>query len=637
MVVTAQTPGAQATPSNDTSTPPSSTSIEVPSTDLVSDRKAVRHSERVRFLAAGACLVVAALGATATSLNPGEQPLKLVAFLVVATATVVTIVEAATSWIFRRRQHSVFDPLPLVGCAGITVAVALETCFSLTPSQSLLLITAPVIAAATVCLGNGLAILGLNSARSDRDYLFPKERSTSVQRRLGDEVELRAGDIVPCDGRVNSGSIGIDERALSPVGAFRIREEEEILYAGSEVLAGQATITALSTSKDSCLAQLQNATAAMAEEVAEGLRVEDIRASRWTAFVLCFIAAALAIAWKERTLGAVAPLLAAGTVLLLGSICQVSEYLYGQRRSLVQRWIKRGFLLGSASSVRDLARVSRVECDASRSGPGSLIRASRLEILDDRLAAPALCDFLASLLGRAEDPILLAAAEYCRQHAPKLSLERVLELREYAGRGICGVVHGVELSIGSEDFLVERGIMIQPTEGAIDYDDGEPILLVAIDDDIVARFWISSSQEHLLSDDSSAVSAGRDDRQEILFAPSTGVARELGDDTLLVRGNESDLVGQTAKREVSLFSAEEGTVRRATVVAFTPDILPLRELLSDCRAQVRSVDRLRLMVGFGGLITVASAFGGVFTPIIPFAWLTLTAIAVKLPRGELSK
>jgi hypothetical protein len=204
----------------------------------------------------------------------------------------------------------------------------------------------------------------------------------------------------------------------------------------------------------------------------------------------------------------------------------------------------------------------------------------------------------------------------------------VLDLREYPGRGICGTIHGVELSIGSEDFLVERGIMVQPTDSGVEHEHGEPLLMVAIDDDVVARFWISSSQEHLFAEaDSPAPS------DEIELVQSSGLARELGDEVLLVRGSESDLVGQTAKHEVSFFSADEGALRRATVVAFSPEIEPLRLFVSECGMHSRAVDRLRLMVGFGGLVTVAAAFSGAFTPIIPFSWLVLTAIAVRVPTS----
>jgi hypothetical protein len=273
--------------------------------------------------------------------------------------------------------------------------------------------------------------------------------------------------------------------------------------------------------------------------------------------------------------------------------------------------MQRGYLLADADSVKQLAAVNSVECDASRCGEGSLLKAVSLDVLDDRLAPAALCDFLCALVGRAEDPALAAVGEYCRRYGKTPSVERVVDLREYVGRGICGLVHGVELSVGTEDFLVERGIMIQPSDG-VPPAAGEYLVLVAIDDDVVARVHVVDCQAGIVSVDSPSMWSGG---VEVSVTPA--VARSLEDDTLLVRGNESALVGLVAKRDITFFDSNEGAIHRSTVVAFTPELAPLEELLQDCRIDVRTVDRVRLLVGFGGLMVLAAVFAGAITPLIP--------------------
>lgn len=585
-----------------------------------------RHSANIRFVVAALCVLASIAAASVALANPGEQPLKLVTFLSASLAALILIAESCTSWFIRPRHHSIFDIVSLLG-ATLVVAAGVIACTtsgsSLSASHSVLLITAPLLAVAALCVGNGFCILGINASRNDSDYLFPNSAWRGHQVALGDSITLQPGDVVPVDGRVTSGSIGLDERVLSPISHFRIREEQELLHAGSTVVAGSANISALSTIDNSCLAQLQSVIAPIVDESSESLRREDAKASRWSALAIAFFAATVAISWNERTHDYVHSLLGAGAVLLIGSICQVGEYLYGQRRALVREWLERGYLLGFASSARELASVTRVESDPSRSGTGSLVRATFIEVLDDRLDRSALCGFLVSLLGRAEDRTFLAAAEYCRRHASSISVDRALELREYPHRGMSGVVHGIELSVGSEDFLLERGIMMQPSESTSDEEQGSCSLLVAIDDDVVARLWLTNSQEDLFMEE-----GGHDFPNGVEVTQSSGVARELGADTLLIRGNESDLIGQTALREVSLFSPHEETLRRSTVIAFTPEIKPLGSLIKACRLHVRAVDRLRLFAGFGGLVTLATAFAGAFTPLIPLAWLVLTGVVV---------
>jgi hypothetical protein len=597
-----------------------------PSPEVASPARPAEHSAKVRFVAAVVCVVAAICAAGVATLNPGEQPLTLVTFLSAALAAVILLTEAVTSWVVRPRPHSVFDPIPLLGAAMIIAAAITATAVGATSAHGILLITAPLLAVAALCVGNAFVIMGLNATRSDKDFLFPKPLKTNVHVNLGDTVSVKAGEVIPVDGRIEQGSIGVDERVLSPISGFRIREEQEIVHAGSEVVVGSATISALSTVQDSCMAQLQSVLAPMVDESSDGLRSEDSKASRWSALAILFFAATVAISWRERSGDIVAPLLAGGVVMLIGCISQMSEYLYGQRRILVRGWLQRGYLFGFASSVRDIAQVTKIESDPSRCGRLSYLRVAGLEILDDRLDPQALCGFVVALLGRAETREFLAAAEYCRRNTSSLSLDRVLELREYPKRGMSGVVHGVELSIGSEDFLLERGIMMQPTESDGDAQSGSSQMLVAIDDDVVARFWIESSQEDLCSDPESATwPLGIELRQ------SPGVARELGPESLLIRGNESDLVGQSAQRELSLFQPEEGAIRRSSLIAFTPEIAPVAGLIRSCRAHLRAVDRLRLCAGFGGLLTIVSTFAGAFTPIVPLAWLVLTGIVVRVP------
>jgi hypothetical protein len=416
--------------------------------------------------------------------------------------------------------------------------------------------------------------------------------------------------------------LGVDERALTPIPTFRIREEGDVLFAGSEVLAGTAEVQAIVNGHESNLRQLQDALAPMVESSAEGLVKEDVRAGRATAVTLTFLAVAAAISWNERSNDYQDSLVAAGMVALGAALCQISGLLHGKRRELVRRWISSGLLLSSEDSVRALAAVNSVVIDASRVSTGSRFAVTHLELMDDRLALGALCDCLSSLLGRAEDPLLVAAGDYCRAHASKLSIERVLDLREYSGRGICGSVHGIELSVGNEDFLVERGIMVQPTDTELAGEGSDTMLLVAIDDDVVARFWLSTNQDAVVCEDGSL------DGVETKL--SSGVAQELPSTTLLVRGSESDLVGQVARTDVSLFSPKTGEIRRATVIALTPEVAHLQRLLAECKSSCRIVDRTRVLVGFCGLALVASVFAGLLSPGVPLGLLLFLIASLRL-------
>jgi cation transport ATPase len=598
--------------------------IEVTSAGPIPHRsnttRANKPSWRSKFILAFVCVGLGALTGAMVQTGLGPQPGKLIQLLALLAATVLAFGEAlsvAPKSLFLRDP---FTTLPFIGTLLVVAASAMDF-YDPAQAASVTSVMAPFLATATMLLGRGLTLRGRSLSRKDADFLFPSAQNGSKVLK-GSRTTVKQGDVVPADCRVERGCLGVDERALTPIPTFRVREEGDVLYAGSEVLAGSAEVQALVNDHESNLRQLQDALAPMLESSAEGLVKEDSRAGRATAVTITFLAVAAAISWNERSADLQDSLVAAGMVALGAAICQISGLLHGMRREMVKRWTSAGLLLSSEDSVRTLSTVDSVVVDPSRISTGSRFAVTTLEVMDDRLATGALCDCLSSLLGRAEDPLLAAAGDYCRAHASRLSIERVLDLREYSGRGICGTVHGIELSVGNEDFLVERGIMVQPTDTELATEGADTMLLVAIDDDVVARFWLSTNQEYVVSDDSSLYG--------VPTKLSSGVAQELPATTLLVRGSESDLVGQMAKTDVSLFSPQAGEIRRATVVALTPEVSHIQRLIAECRSSCRLVDRTRVLVGFCGLALIASVFAGLLTPVVPLGLMLFLMASLRL-------
>ncbi len=622
MVSTARTPnaagdsaaleaGASSAPSEAQAAAESGASDTAPQLITATKVQSGVPSARYLFWVGAVCTAFALVALLAAAAEPGEQPSNLITIVSAALALIVLLGDLYRTLAARAVGLSPFTLLPFVG-TGLVCAAAFTAVFSgVAGAVTPLIACAPLLAAATLSLGNAFSWLGAKVVRADTDYLYPQPTTNLQGISLGATLTYGPGKVIAVDGRVLRGCIAVDERRFSPVSNFRIREEEEIVYAGSQVIAGSAEITALTTPQDATLCQLQRALAPMLEDAERGLEREDARASRWSALVILFLAAATGIFWHERSQGYVQPLLAAGIVALFASVCQVSGLVYGLRQALVRRWMSRGYLLSSASSCKELAAIRTVECDPSLSGEGSFVRGVGLELLDDRLATSALCEFVCALLGRAEDSTLSAVGDYCRRQVRAPSVERVVDLREYTGRGICGVVHGVELSIGSEDFLVERGIMVQPSDGNVS-GIARQVVFVAIDDDVVARIYVASDQESAVPAEGSTQWRGG-----VSVSASPGITRALGEETLLIRGKESDLVSQTALREVTRFDPEEGVIRRSTVVAFSREVEPLEALLDECRRHIQAVDRFRLLVGFGGLMVLVATFSGVTTPLIP--------------------
>ena len=112
---------------------------------------------------------------------------------------------------------------------------------------------------------------------------------------------------------------------------------------------------------------------------------------------------------------------------------------------------------------------------------------------------------------------------------------------------------------------------------------------------------------------------------------SAGVATQLEDDILLVRGPESDLVGQVASRDVRLLTADKLEIRPSTILALTPELRELPALVAECKRQEKIIERTRVLIGVSGLVVVGCVFGGVLTPLVPLAMLVVLSVSLRLP------
>jgi hypothetical protein len=358
------------------------------------------------------------------------------------------------------------------------------------------------------------------------------------------------------------------------VPTFKVKDEEDIIPDGSTVLSGKADVISLSDRSSSSANQMEQALGADITDAIDGLRNEDANPSKWTCMLLCFIGIASAIFWSERSDSPVIPLLACGSVFMFGCILQLVQVLYRQRRMLVLDALSKGVVVRKAGTCRTLAQIDTVEIDPSRLQSDLLPRVVDFQITDDRLEKSAFCNFILSLLGRAEDRNLLAFANYLRREVSVPSTERVVDLKEYADSGICGTVHGVELSVGSESFLVERGIMVQPSDLNIDDSEGYTLILVALDDDVVAFVQIRSDQE--------------------------------------------------------VFAADKGQMPPVALVSLTAAVDPLIQLVDAFKVEARAVERFRMMVGCLGLGLVVSTLLGFYWPITSVVGIIVAQITLGL-------
>lgn len=441
----------------------------------------------------------------------------------------------------------------------------------------------------------------------------------------GELFKLSPGILVPTDGRVQAGSCAVLERYLSPDVHFRVKDEAEVVFAGSYVLGGSADVQALTGTYDSCIKRLESKVLPGVRWVEESLRRDHEHLFTWFSYALMVSAVACAIFWDKRGADAVTILISSGVILLTALVAQIGEGLCVFRSCLVRAWAQRGFLINSAKAWSELYNVHEIAFDPSRLDSSTACHVKSFELMDDRISEHSLCACIASLLGRADDRALSTIGDYCQRVVGAITPDRVVDLHEYPGRGVCGSVKGIEFSIGSEDFLVDRGILIQPSESGLDEERHEQLILVAIGDELFARIHVAFGQGDYVTPE--AISHWP---KGVHGAVLSGTERELHKDTLLVRGTESDTLGRAHSPEVVLFSADSPEVPAASVIALTPHVEAIPDLVKACRKHVRDVMRARAWVLFAGFVSVSLVFAGIANPLIPIGLLPILALSILL-------
>jgi cation transport ATPase len=576
----------------------------------------------------GATLVcLGVLGAAISQLEVGSLVLlKLSGVVALVVAGVLAFEVAAVA----KASSGDRSPLFLVGVGGASLIclAAIYTAFfspQTTPLMLSALVGGPAMSAGAVILLRALTDRVWDAANIRTSLVpgFGVAGSKSIAEN--ETFSISSGVVVPTDGRIRAGSCAVLERYLSTDVHYRVKDESDVVFAGSYVLGGNADVIALTGSYDSCLRRLEGALLPGVRWVEDSLRRDNERYVHQIAHLLTFVAVSCAIFWDDQTQDPVTVLVASGSVLLCSLFVQLGESLYALRCRLVRTWAQRGFLINSAKAWSELFNVREIACDPSTVAAETACHVRELELLDDRISERSLCGCIASILGRAEDRALSTVGDYCQQIVGAIDPDRIVDLREYDGHGISGSVKGVEFSIGSEEFLVQRGILIQPTESAFEAGSNDKVVLVAIGDDLIARFWVTFGQQGLLSEE--GVAHWPKGLHGFTIESSS---RELGSETLLVRGSESDSVGRLHSPEVAFFGRNGLDVPSSSVVAITSHIDLLPQLVSECRKHVRDVARARAWILFAGFVSLSLLFVGVVTPFLPIVLLPLLLLLIAL-------
>ena len=319
------------------------------------------------------------------------------------------------------------------------------------------------------------ALLDLTPPTAERDPGGEVVALAAVHR--GDRLRVRPGSRIPTDARIVSGETTCDESLLTGEPLPVARGPGDRVLGGAINGPAVLVIEAIADPHDALVARIARL---VREAHAKRAPIEQLADRISAAFVPVVLLVAL-LAFAGWAMFGPQPRLALGllsavSVLVIACPCALGLATPLSMTVAIGRGATAGILVRSADAMERLARVRTVVLDKTGTltlgkpritaavaiADGRSDEADSPEALTSAAgsnapAHPALHQLLlhaASLEAGSEHPLARAFAEA----AAGLSLPSASDIRAVVGRGISGRVSGSETLLGSERFLVERGI-----------------------------------------------------------------------------------------------------------------------------------------------------------------------------------
>jgi heavy metal translocating P-type ATPase len=283
--------------------------------------------------------------------------------------------------------------------------------------------------------------------------------------REGDRVRVRAGDVVPVDGRVVEGRSYVDESSLTGEARPVVRGEGDAVYAGTTAVDGALTLKVTAVAEERRLAHVERMMRRALERPPRIARLTDRVLRGLIPGVVVLALGTFGVWWVLA--GFSKALYVALSVVLITCPCALGIAIPLALTVALERAGREGILLRSGQALLDLARVEAVALD--KTGTLSTLPSPSVEVVlpeavpAGRSTGPSRADVLrrAAAVERGTNHALATAlVEAAEEH--DLSVPTVRNGTTHAGAGVTGtVVEGStsrRVGVGNRALLDALGI-----------------------------------------------------------------------------------------------------------------------------------------------------------------------------------
>lgn len=263
--------------------------------------------------------------------------------------------------------------------------------------------------------------------------------------KKGDRILIRNEELIPADALLVKGNACIDYSFVTGESRLINKQAGELIYAGGKHKGGIIELEIVKAVSQSYLTQLWNQDAFNSEKLSDKFQQLVNRISHYFTIVLVLIALA-GLSWWYYHADPAKAWNAFTAVLIIACPCALAISSPFTLGNVLRIFGRKKFYLKNASTIEKLANADTLVFDKT----GTLTRNKQVDVNFSGIALSALQTIhLASLLRQSAHPISKQLFDY-------LAVEGkvpVAGFQEITGKGIKGVVDGVEWVMGSAEFL----------------------------------------------------------------------------------------------------------------------------------------------------------------------------------------